>query len=249
MKMSSTKNSLIIGVSIVLGASLLSMGISNAAGTTIKACAKKSNGAMRLIDVSKKCKKSERTLSWGTQGDAGATGATGAAGANGISIVYSKAGNESGIEFSTGEFRPIEGVVLTLPEIPAGSYTVSISSQIDQYTTNDGGSEIASTSSSYVDCTLTSADDWSERDAASMIYPKANDFTYSFLRTVFLEKTDDSAGNVVHLASTGTFSLIGATTINLLCAYSNDSDPSTIDGVYFRFPSVTLTKVNEIITP
>jgi hypothetical protein len=83
MRTSSTKNSLIIGISIVLGASLLSVGVSNAAGTTIKACAKKSGGAMRLIDSNKNCKKSERTLTWGTQGDAGATGATGAAGSTG----------------------------------------------------------------------------------------------------------------------------------------------------------------------
>lgn len=83
MRSSSTKNSMIIGISIVLGASLLSVGVSNAAGSTIKACAKKSGGAMRLIDATKKCKKSERTLTWGTQGDAGATGATGAIGATG----------------------------------------------------------------------------------------------------------------------------------------------------------------------
>jgi len=83
MRTSSTKNSLIIGISIVLGASLLSVGVSNAAGTTIKACAKKSGGAMRLIDSNKNCKKSERTLTWGTQGSAGATGATGATGAAG----------------------------------------------------------------------------------------------------------------------------------------------------------------------
>jgi hypothetical protein len=80
MRTSSTKNSLIIGISIVLGASLLSMGISNASGTTIKACAKKSGGAMRLIDSNKNCKKSERTLTWGTQGETGATGATGSKG-------------------------------------------------------------------------------------------------------------------------------------------------------------------------
>ena len=80
MRTSSTKNSLIIGISIVLGASLLSMGISNASGTTIKACAKKSGGAMRLIDSTKSCKKNERTLTWGTQGSTGATGATGSSG-------------------------------------------------------------------------------------------------------------------------------------------------------------------------
>jgi len=83
MKTSSTKNSLIIGMSIVLGASLLSIGVSNAAGTTIKACAKKSGGAMRLIDSNKKCNKNERTLTWGTQRVSGATVATGAAGVTG----------------------------------------------------------------------------------------------------------------------------------------------------------------------
>jgi hypothetical protein len=83
MKTSSTKNSLIIGMSIVLGASLLSVGVSNAAGATIKACAKKSGGAMRLIDSNKKCSKNERTLTWGTQGATGATGANGAAGTAG----------------------------------------------------------------------------------------------------------------------------------------------------------------------
>jgi hypothetical protein len=246
MRTTSTKNSLIIGMSIVLGASLLSVGVSNAAGSSIKACAKKSNGAMRLIDVSKKCKKSERTLSWGTQGAAGATGATGT---NGLSTVYSKTGNETGMEFSTGDFKEVEGVVLSLPDIPAGSYSVSISSQLDQYTTNTEGDEIASTSSSYVDCTLTGAENWVDRVEANMIYPKAVNAENSLLRTVFLAKSDTTAGHVAHLASTGTFTLAATTTINLLCGYSQDQDFLNIDGVFLRFPSVTLTKVNQIITP
>ena len=258
MRTSSTKNSLIIGISIVLGASLLSVGVSNAAGTTIKACAKKSNGAMRLIDVSKKCKKSERTLTWGTQGDAGTTGATGATGAtgptgatgaagiNGLSTVYSK--SIDGVSFSSATPSD-ERIVIALQNVPAGSYAVSISSQIDKYTANEEGDEIPSTSSSFVDCTLTTATTWDERDEASMIYPKTINFSDAFLRTVFLEKTDESAGHVAHLASTGTFSLNTATTINLLCVYSEDGDALTDDGVILRFPSVTLTKVNEIITP
>jgi hypothetical protein len=103
MRTSSTKNSLIIGISIVLGASLLSVGVSNAAGTTIKACAKKSNGAMRLIDASKKCTKSERTLTWGTQGDAGTTGATGPAGTAGATGAAGTNGatGASGISYAT----------------------------------------------------------------------------------------------------------------------------------------------------
>ena len=249
MRTSSTKNSLIIGISIVLGASILSVGVSNAAGSSIKACAKKSNGAMRLIDVKKKCKKSERTLTWGTKGAAGAKGANGTSGANGLSTVYSKAGNETGIELSSDPYKYIEGIALTLPDIPAGSYLVSISSQLDQYTNDDAGVEIASTSSSYVDCTLTSAENWASRVDANMIYPKANDANNSLLRTVFLAKSDATAGHVAHLASTGTFTLTALTTINLLCGYSQDSDSLTVDGVYLRFPSVTLTKVNQIITP
>ena len=246
MRTSSTKNSLIIGISIVLGASILSVGVSNAAGSSIKACAKKSNGAMRLIDVSKKCKKSERTLTWGTQGEAGATGATGT---NGLSTVYSTSGNELGLELSTGAFKPVEAVVLALPDIPAGNYSVSISAQLDQYTNNTAGDEIESTSSSYVDCTLTSADSWGDRAPSNMIYPKAINADYSLLRTVFLAKSDETAGHVAHLASTGTFTLTATTTVNLLCGYSQDRDLTNIDGVFLRFPSVTLTKVNQIITP
>lgn len=252
MRTSSTKNSLIIGISIVLGASLLSVGVSNAAGSSIKACAKKSSGAMRLIDVKKKCKTSERTLTWGTKGAAGSKGAAGArgvAGTNGLSTVYSKTGNEFGVEFSSDPAKQIEAVVLSLPDIPAGSYSVSISSQIDQYTNDNGGLEIASTSSSYVDCTLTSAENWVDRVEANMIYPKAVIADYSLLRTVFLAKSDVTAGHVAHLASTGTFTLTATTTVNLLCTYSQDRDPATIDGVFLRFSSVTLTKVNQIITP
>ena len=243
MNASSTKNSLIIGLSIVLGASLLSVGISNAAGSTIKACAKKSTGAMRLIDSNKKCKSSERTLSWGSKGTRGS------AGTNGLSTVYSKTGNETGMELSSDPIKDSEGVVLTLPDVPAGSYLVSISAQLDQYTNDDVGDEIASTSSSYVDCTLTSADTWGNRASSNMIYPKAVNADYSLLRTVFLAKSDSTAGHVAHLASTGTFTLTATTTINLLCGYSPDQDFTNIDGVFLRFPSVTLTKVNQIITP
>jgi hypothetical protein len=89
MRTSSFKNSIAIGVSIVLGSSILSIGISNAAGSTITACAKKSSGAMRLITNGKPCKKSERTITWGSQGDSGATGATGAPGADAVSYFAS----------------------------------------------------------------------------------------------------------------------------------------------------------------
>jgi hypothetical protein len=117
MKTSSTKNSLIIGISIVLGASLLSVGVSNAASTTIKACAKKSGGAMRLIDTSKKCNSSERTLSWsikGSTGAKGATGGTGATGANGSPGATGASGT-NGASFATYTRDPGIGELSTSP--------------------------------------------------------------------------------------------------------------------------------------
>jgi hypothetical protein len=135
MRTSSTKNSLIIGISIVLGASLLSVGVSNAAGTTIKACAKKSNGAMRLIDSNKNCKKSERTLTWGTQGGAGATGATGSTGASGATGATGSTGatgatGASGISYATFTTNSISEMspsnepytVASLDNLSAGDY-------------------------------------------------------------------------------------------------------------------------------
>jgi hypothetical protein len=126
MRTSSTKNSLIIGISIVLGASLLSMGISNASGTTIKACAKKSGGAMRLIDSNKNCKKSERTLTWGTQGSAGATGATGAAGSSGVS--YATYTVDPGIGPSVASPSPY--TLASLTGLTSGNYLLNATMEV-----------------------------------------------------------------------------------------------------------------------
>jgi hypothetical protein len=126
MRTSSTKNSLIIGLSIVLGASLLSMGISNASGTTIKACAKKSGGAMRLIDSNKNCKKSERTLTWGTQGSAGATGATGAAGSSGVS--YATYTVDPGIGPSVASPSPY--ALARLTGLTSGNYLLNATMEV-----------------------------------------------------------------------------------------------------------------------
>ena len=143
MRASSTKNSLIIGMSIVLGASLLSIGVSNAAGTTIKACAKKSGGAMRLIDSNKKCNKNERTLTWGTQGDSGAvgvtgaTGATGPAGANGAAGTTGETG-ASGISYATFTTNSLHimhtslapTAVASLDNLSAGDYLFQATAEL-----------------------------------------------------------------------------------------------------------------------
>lgn len=57
-----------------------SYAVAAGSGSTIHACAKKSNGALRLA---KQCKKTERGLSWSTQGPAGPAGPAGPPGTQG----------------------------------------------------------------------------------------------------------------------------------------------------------------------
>lgn len=49
----------------------------------INGCYKKKKGTLRLVSSSKKCKKSERAISWNQKGQPGAAGAQGAAGQQG----------------------------------------------------------------------------------------------------------------------------------------------------------------------
>ena len=52
---------------------------------TIKGCYKKNKGTLRVISHTKKCKKSERTLTWNQKGQAGAQGQQGSQGLQGAS--------------------------------------------------------------------------------------------------------------------------------------------------------------------
>jgi hypothetical protein len=71
--------------SAVLVALLIAVcaGGASADAATIRACAKKKTGAMRLVAKGKRCKASERKLTWNAKGPAGAPGQPGAAGAQG----------------------------------------------------------------------------------------------------------------------------------------------------------------------
>ncbi len=114
----------------MLGASLLSVGVSNAAGGRIKACVMKTDGSIRVIDSSKKCNASERTLTWGTKGPRGAKGSTGATGATG-SAGSNGATGASGISYATFTTNSLVSdmarndqpyLVASLDNLSAGSY-------------------------------------------------------------------------------------------------------------------------------
>ena len=247
MRTTSTKNSLIIGISIVLGASLLSVGVSNAAGSTIKACAKKSNGAMRLIDASKNCKKSERTLTWGTQGDAGATGATGATGSAGAtgatgsngSNGYSKVYTRSGGGFSLVPNADATSVgSLTLP---AGKYAVNFSMPV--WFINAG---IATTYPRYLACSFRKSETPVSSD---YIWPRVGEATPA--RTSF-----DPAGasasfylGMQQVAGNFTLELSSQTTISLLCDHEESgADVNTGQRIQGDRPVISAVQIDEILS-
>ena len=224
MRTSSTKNSLIIGISIVLGASLLSVGVSNAAGSTIKACAKKSNGAMRLIDASKNCKKSERTLTWGTQGDAGATGATGATGSagatgangsNGYSRTYShEFTSDSALGLSNDLGESSLQNELWLNSIPAGNYTFSVSAQVNY------SARTSHAGHAYLKCMLSSSGDYSTAAAnrSSVFWPSQHSSGDGRSYQLSFQPISANTEQISNLSAVSTISLASATNLRFVCA-------------------------------
>jgi hypothetical protein len=246
MRTSSTKNSLIIGISIVLGASLLSVGVSNAAGTSIKACAKKSNGAMRLIDVKKKCKKSERTLTWGTKGTTGAKGVAGARGAagtngtNGVSSVLVKS-------IVTSEISHNSPSAALSAEVPIGKYNFQFSSELGYFNNN-----VATLKTRFLKCLITTNFDgptaMSAGYANEVLWPRVGQV--GVIRTSFAPSNASTA-----IVSTQTFSISGVldvtsdTTIYLQCQneFQTGDNSSTGQLAKFIYPTFTLVKTNEIV--
>lgn len=242
MKTSSTKNSLIIGLSIVLGASLLSVGVSSAASSTIKACAKKSSGAMRLIDSSKKCKSSERTLTWGAKGTTGAKGARGTAGSNGtngVSSVLVKTITTSEIAYN----YPSEALSAVLP---AGKYNFQFSSEAAYFNNN-----VSTLATRYLACLITTNSDGPTAQtpgyASSVLWPRVGEV--GLVRTSF---APSSASNDTVSAQTfaisGVLDITTDSTIYLQCQNENDYSDQGSAGqlVKFIYPTFTFVKTNQI---
>ena len=61
------------------------VGATHANAATIRACLNKKTGAVRVVSSKAKCKKSEKTLSWNSEGPAGKNGLSGNNGLNGAS--------------------------------------------------------------------------------------------------------------------------------------------------------------------
>jgi hypothetical protein len=125
------RNTTILASSFVLSISLVisSVVISNAVSTpTIKACAAKKTGDLRMITGKAKCKKSEKLVSWGIKGPTGSRGIAGArgpAGAPAIPNVTVVDDTEDGWTSISVGAQPWETVSLMQSEpLAAGNYLV-----------------------------------------------------------------------------------------------------------------------------
>jgi hypothetical protein len=92
---------------IVVGGGTFAIAAPSGSGT-IRGCSDKRTGVLRVLSGSKKCKRTERALSWNTKGSPGADGLAGAAGPGGTAGANGKDGG-------TGPIGP------TGPTGPSGS--------------------------------------------------------------------------------------------------------------------------------
>jgi hypothetical protein len=259
MRTSSTKNSLIIGISIVLGASLLSVGVSNAAGESIKACAKKSGGAMRLIDSNKNCKKSERTLTWGTQGDAGATGTTGLNGTNGSNGTIGSTGTNgspgaSGLskvhhyQLDSSSLLTFTNETLrrgiTMAALPAGDYALDFSTMV-MYE-----SGTSHTGAAYLNCLLSSEASYTAAEAnrSSIYWPKnPNSAGWVLPYQIQFQPSNAAFGQTQNMAASSVVTVPGGQTLSLVCQMDEGKRliENSDEVMRMWFISMIFTAVNE----
>jgi hypothetical protein len=121
-----------------------------APAATISACQKKKGGAIRIVSSRAKCTKSEKKISWNTQGPAGkngTNGTNGAPGAPGTAGAKGDIGPSTAFNFNSGsdtvDFNATvsaDTTVATL-NVPAGSYAV-----LSKVLINNNSVSLASTS-------------------------------------------------------------------------------------------------------
>ncbi len=133
-------------VSLLAGGVLLLTALATAPwadAATIYVCVKKSNGAMRLVSKSTKCKHGETKLSWNTEGPAGKNGTNGV---NGLGGKEGKQGNEgkAGANGAVAGFSAALEEPVLLPEVvlaktlPAGHYLISAKADLFGLATTTG---------------------------------------------------------------------------------------------------------------
>ena len=244
MRQRSSRNTLIIGVCMVLSSAILVGGVAYANGASITACVKKSNGATRIISGKMKCTKSERQVSWGQtgttgpQGPQGATGATGAtgsqgpAGRDGITTLYYKAGERIDVSLPYDEAQ-INQLVLSA-EVPAGLQQLSFSGQfVYQAIVEESGGNPNPNYTTFplaIGCVLTTGNTYSPGQTSDILLPTVldqnNHFPYVIQVNPILSGSsglDNSVTysdmNILNFSSPIYFE--NRTTVNFVCSIVN----------------------------
>lgn len=122
----------------------------NAGAATLYACVKGRTGTARFVSARTKCRGGERKIAWntrgvpgrnGTNGKDGKSGADGRNGTNGKDGANGRDGASAGlVAFRDGisELPLTEHAVVTLSSIPAGSYVVSATAQLEDTNPTEG---------------------------------------------------------------------------------------------------------------
>lgn len=252
MKVRASRNVKVLSVSILLSSAMIAGGIAYAAGDTITACVKKSNGTTRIISGKMKCTKTERQVSWGStgeqgpagatgatgaQGPAGAVGVTGASGTNGISNIYTKTVNSTSIPYNY-PLAPISAV------IPAGKYNFQVSGQLSYFNNN-----VSFNSTRYLGCLLTTHFDsptaFSNPHASSVLWPKAG--AADVFRTSFAPAAaTTSEVDMQAYSISGTIDMASDATIYLQCLNETPGGGSSGQESIFHYLNITLVRTDQI---
>lgn len=141
---------------LAAGATLLLSGLAlapQAGASTLYACVKKKTGTARFVNARTSCRRSERKISWNTQGVPGSAGAKGKNGANGRNGSNGKDGSNgkegpSGkdgagaglVSFSDSPFElPLSRhAVATLSNVPPGNYIVTAKALLEDTNPTEG---------------------------------------------------------------------------------------------------------------
>jgi hypothetical protein len=268
-------NSKIIGVCLIVSASVLTASSSFADTETVTACVKKTNGATRIISGKMKCAKNERQVSWNSTSDSliGPTGATGAAGATGATGPAGAVGATG----ATGEQGPqgIQGP--TGPTGPAGANGISkaLIKSGNQVSINQGSEAVVLSATvpagKYV-MDLSASVNYSNGNTSMVGHPQLGCFltegsNYTEASTNSLlnhwpEKSSTNPNRVSFEPQSATSDEIMKRTFNaqsileidtqktlkLICRHYSDLIDDSSEQVRIRYPRLILTAVDEIVT-
>ncbi len=271
-------NSKIIGVCLIVSASVLTVSSSFADTETVTACVKKTNGATRIISGKMKCAKNERQISWnstsdglvgptGATGAAGATGATGPAGAVGATGATGEQGPQ-GIQGSAGATGPAgpagaNGISKSLIKsgnqvsINQGSEAVVLSATVPagKYVMdlsallNYSNGNTAMAGDSYLGCYLSTANSYVGAASDSSTVLWPEAGNMTPHRVSFENHSATSEEVMKQTFSASEgMSLNISTSIYWVCRHYSTIADDSNEQVIIRYPRLILTAVDEIVT-